>query len=173
MRIDIKTIARDIGSSMDISLKLSPKSLDLLQEDYKIAEIITFEGELKNVADKVLILTGKLTGSLSTCCDRCGEPTRLDFEGLVEATFRSEAEVKAQELSADPEEDYTYEGFSIIPDKALRDSLLLCLPIKILCGEECKGLCVVCGNNLNVDDCGCAESGKNRISAFDDLKKLL
>jgi uncharacterized protein len=173
MRIDIKPIARDIGSSMELHLKLSPKGLDLPQDDYQVDEDITFEGELENVADKVLLLTGTLTGSLSTSCDRCGGPARLDFEGNVEATFRSEAEVLSQEISADPEEEYVYEGFSIVPDKALRDSLILCLPAKFLCAEDCKGLCNICGANLNESDCGCAESGKKRISAFEELKKLL
>ncbi|MHB8964309.1 MAG: YceD family protein [Saccharofermentanales bacterium] len=172
MRIDIKPIARDIGSSMELSLKLRPEGLDLLQDDYRIDEDITFEGTLENVADKVLLLTGTLTASLDTGCGRCGGPARLDIEGIVEATFRSEAEVQSQELSADPEEEYTYEGFSIVPDKALRDSLILSLPIKILCREDCRGLCNICGANLNERDCGCAGSVK-RISAFDDLKKLL
>ena len=173
MRIDIRPVVREAGSSIAVSLKMRPEDLDLPQDEVTVGETIVFEGSVRNVAEKVLLLTGRMTGTLSAVCGRCGGPAKLDWTANVEATFRSEELPKTDSMAVDPEEVYAYEGFSLVPDKALRDSLLLCIPIKILCDEACKGLCAGCGANRNEKDCGCAESGRNRTSAFDQLKKLL
>ena len=47
------------------------------------------------------------------------------------------------------------EGYSIDTDALLRNEISLNWPVKILCREDCKGLCPVCGRNLNEGDCGC------------------
>jgi uncharacterized metal-binding protein YceD (DUF177 family) len=40
----------------------------------------------------------------------------------------------------------------------VRDAAILSLPMKILCREDCKGLCAACGRNLNEGDCGCVRT---------------
>jgi uncharacterized protein len=55
-------------------------------------------------------------------------------------------------------------------DDDIRQNLLLALPAQPLCSPQCKGLCTVCGKNLNKETCGCPSQGP--VSAFDSLKNL-
>lgn len=48
-----------------------------------------------------------------------------------------------------------FDGKTIDLDPILREQVLLALPVSVVCGEECKGLCTVCGQNLNEAECGC------------------
>jgi uncharacterized protein len=52
----------------------------------------------------------------------------------------------------------------------LREQVFLALPLKVLCDEGCRGLCPVCGAELQDDHCSCADKGRNR--PFDVLKQL-
>ena len=47
------------------------------------------------------------------------------------------------------------EGYSIDTELLLHDEITVNWPVKILCREDCKGLCPVCGHDLNEGDCGC------------------
>jgi uncharacterized protein len=53
----------------------------------------------------------------------------------------------------------------------IRDTLLLALPMKMLCTEDCRGLCAGCGANLNEEPCRCAASGAD--PRWEALRKLL
>jgi uncharacterized protein len=48
-----------------------------------------------------------------------------------------------------------YQGEGILLEDVLHEQLLLALPLKVTCREDCKGLCVHCGKNLNEEQCGC------------------
>lgn len=101
-------------------------------------------------------------------CDRCLEsvtvPLELDF---TETVFAGGAESpdKARRGPEDEdgddmpqsafEPDYYLEGYNLDVDKLLFGEALLNWPSRVLCKEDCKGLCPVCGQNLNHGDCGC------------------
>jgi uncharacterized protein len=54
----------------------------------------------------------------------------------------------------------------------VRELSLLAVPIKVLCREDCQGLCQECGANLNLGDCGCAESEIDpRLAVLESLLK--
>jgi len=63
-----------------------------------------------------------------------------------------------------------FSGEEIDLSKLIRDQIILNVPYKALCHEECRGLCPRCGANLNEGDCGC--EGKALGSAFDVLRSL-
>jgi uncharacterized protein len=54
----------------------------------------------------------------------------------------------------------------------IRDAIILAIPIKILCREDCKGLCPQCGQNLNSETCNCVVKKVNpQWAALSTLKK--
>ena len=68
------------------------------------------------------------------------------------------------------DESYTYEGKYVEIDKALKDNIVLNLPMKQLCKKECKGLCPKCGKNLNETACDCKEDDINlKMEALKDF----
>ena len=100
-----------------------------------------------------------------TVCARCGEPMTktLSFaisERFVRPMFKTE-----------DDELYTYEGEKLDLEEAFFDNLYLEMPMTTVCSESCKGLCPVCGMNLNRGQCNCLN---NKIDArFGALESLL
>ena len=101
----------------------------------------------------------------SAPCDRCGEETITPF-------VRSFDHTVVQSLVGDNEDDYLEApDFTLDLDSPVTADILLDLPSKHLCKEDCKGLCPKCGKNLNHGDCGCdLREIDPRLEA---LKKLL
>jgi uncharacterized protein len=75
--------------------------------------------------------------------------------------------------SAEAEISY-YKGEGLLLEDALREQVLLALPLKVICRENCKGLCPQCGKNLNTEQCSCAETMEDpRWSALKDIRSKL
>ena len=109
-------------------------------------------------------VTGDAMVTIADRCARCNEAFERPFAFSFEDRF-----VRAS-LREEDDETYPYEGEAIDLTQAFMDELFLQLPMVSLCKPGCKGLCPVCGVDLNRFRCGCAE--KTRNSAFDALKAL-
>ena len=101
-------------------------------------------------------LRGRLTTGLELQCARCLEPVKQDVSREFELLYRPlGADAGRDELSvtaAEAEIGY-YQGNGILLEDVLREQVLLALPLKITCREDCKGLCPHCGKNLNEEQC--------------------
>lgn len=123
-------------------------------------------------------VTGKLEGkssivymtltaafTLSPLCDRCMTPYREAHEIPVEHVLVTSLNRE------DNDELILVESDEIDLDELVESDILLTLPMKHLCREDCKGLCMQCGKNLNEGDCGC--SSKPVDPRLEALRKLL
>ena len=90
-------------------------------------------------------------------CARCLAPALTEVSAPV-----SEAFVRETEGEEPAEEQYTYQGHVLDLTDAVRTSVLLEVPTRILCREDCKGLCDQCGANLNVTTCSCRKESLYR-----------
>ena len=109
-------------------------------------------------------VTGEAMVTLDSVCARCNESFKERFGFSFEDRF-----VKAV-LHNEEDESYPFEGETIDLTQAFMDELFLQLPMVSICKPDCKGLCPVCGIDLNRFRCKCAE--QTRVSAFDALKAL-
>jgi uncharacterized protein len=67
-----------------------------------------------------------------------------------------------------------YEGEGLLLEDALREQVLLALPLKTICREDCKGLCPHCGKNLNEVQCSCVDAVEDpRWSALKEIRDKL
>src|SRR5207244_12287968 len=67
-----------------------------------------------------------------------------------------------------------YQGQGLRVEDVLREQVLLAVPVKAICREECKGLCPHCGRNLNLEQCSCAEPVEDpRWAALKDIRRKL
>jgi uncharacterized protein len=120
--------------------------------------------------DRRVRVAARARAELSVPCGRCLAPVSLDvpvdFElSLVPAQEREdEAERGGKDRDKGPAggsfapedaEEETYSGKVIDLDPIVREQILLALPGYPVCGESCRGLCSVCGANLNERECGC------------------
>jgi uncharacterized protein len=110
-------------------------------------------------------------------CARCLEPVTQDVQRQFDLLYRPlGADAGQEELSvttADAEIGY-YQGEGLLLEDALREQVLLALPLRAICREDCKGLCPHCGKNLNAEQCSCAEPVEDpRWSALKDIRNKL
>ncbi len=126
------------------------------------------EARLEKVERRVRI-EANARAELSAACGRCLTPVAVDVPVAFELTLVPSDEYadrpsdekdghKARLAgSFDPAaaEEETYTGKVIDLDPIVREQILLAVPSYPVCDESCKGLCPVCGANLNDRDCGC------------------
>jgi uncharacterized protein len=109
---------------------------------------------------KDIRLVGTLSTSLDVICARCLEPVVRELSKSFDLLYRPQgSDATREEISvtqAEAEIGY-YRGEGLLLEDALREQVLLSLPIRTICREECKGLCPQCGRNLNEAACDCAE----------------
>ncbi len=122
-------------------------------------------------------LKGKLDTSIEVACARCLEPVVYDVTRSFELLYRPlGSDAGHEELSvtdAEAEIGY-YQGKGLLLEDTLREQVLLAVPLKTVCREECKGLCAHCGKNLNEGPCSCAPSaGDPRWSALREIRDKL
>lgn len=126
---------------------------------------------------KDIRLSGDLATSVELACARCLEPVVEGVTGKFDLLYRPlGVDAGQQELSitATEAEVSYYQGEGLLLEDALREQVLLALPLKVICREDCKGLCPLCGSNLNAEQCSCAEPVEDpRWAALKDIRNKL
>jgi uncharacterized protein len=105
-------------------------------------------------------LRGSYRGDFEVLCARCVEPVALPLAGEFDLIFRpEEADAAAGEHAITPDETEIgyYQESGLLLEDVVREQVLLSLPGRILCKEDCKGLCPRCGQNLNLATCSCGD----------------
>ena len=157
MRIDLKSVLDELP--VLYSFLPEPDYFDHIRSDTPIE----VDGKV-TFCNQAFDFTANVVFHGQAECDRC--MTMVEQEYRFTFTHRLE-EVVGEENDSDIA--IVNQGFD--PDETLMADILLALPGKILCGEECKGLCAGCGRNLNESPCGCTE--KEVDPRLRKLKELL
>jgi uncharacterized protein len=118
-------------------------------------------------------LQGTYSGEFEVPCARCLELVGHTLKGQFDLLFRPlGADQGSSERSINTSETeigYYQEG-SLVLEDVLREQVLLSLPARTLCREDCKGLCPRCGRDLNSEPCVCDTAPADpRWSALSDL----
>ena len=103
-------------------------------------------------------LSGRVKATLELPCSRCLEPLRWSVDEPFELTYQPQALNSGEGEREIHDEDFSsafYENDAIDLDQLVRERFEMSLPMKPLCGEDCKGLCPTCGVNLNRGACDC------------------
>jgi uncharacterized protein len=132
---------------------------------YPVQEPVQASGMVRNTAG-VLVMTGKITARLDAVCDRCATAYTSDVEFPIDV-------VLVTELSNEDSEDewvFPLEADAADLDDIVRTIFVLNMDSKMLCSDDCKGLCCGCGKNLNIEPCSCEKEIDPRLAA---LKQLL
>jgi DUF177 domain-containing protein len=105
-------------------------------------------------------IKGDLSTRLELTCARCLEPVTLDVKRDFELLYRplgSDAGREELSVTAAEAEIGYYQGDGLLLEDVVREQVLLAVPLKAICREDCKGLCPHCGKNLNSGTCSCEE----------------
>ncbi len=108
---------------------------------------------ITNKGERKLLILGSTTVTLKIPCDRCLEdvfvPLALRFEREVDMNQSED------ERTAALDEQNYIEGYNLDVDKLVCSEIMVSWPSKVLCKEDCKGICTACGTNLNLRTCDC------------------
>jgi uncharacterized protein len=111
----------------------------------------------------VLTLRAELDIRLLCVCARCLKEFELDVSQTLEVSLS-----ESEDAEDDPEY-YRVVGASLDLDYVIVTELLLRKDARLLCREDCRGLCPRCGANLNEGDCGCKPEGDPRLAVLAQL----
>jgi len=131
----------------------------------------------KHLLIKDIRIAGDIATKVEVTCARCLEPLVQDVAKKFDLLYRPQgADAGKEELSvtaAEAEVGY-YRGEGLLLEDVLREQVLLALPLKAICRDDCRGLCPHCGRNLNQEQCTCAEPIEDpRWSALKDIREKL
>src|ERR1700682_1500442 len=162
MFLDIKELELH---PVDFAEELQPDGLDL-GEDISQRTPLKASGRAELVEEhhgkhkviKDIRLRGRIAASFELSCARCLDPVGKEVNREFELLYRPlGVDAGRDEISvtdAEAEIGY-YQGDGLLLEDVLREQVLLALPLKVTCHEDCKGLCLHCGKNLNEGQCGC------------------
>ncbi|MEY8762153.1 MULTISPECIES: YceD family protein [Clostridium] len=148
MELNISELLDRDVLSRELELKVEEKGFYYGGEYIGLLKPMDLKGTLSKEGD-IFILAGKLQCLLQLTCSRC-------FEKFPYAVNIPIFEKFANNSGGD-EEIILLDGGVIDITEVLENNIILNLPIKRLCKEDCKGLCQKCGTNLNYSECHCRD----------------
>ncbi len=172
MRIGVDQIP-DEGLVLD--KEEAPSIFEFLEKGFVVVDKIRVKCEVSKTSDGVYV-KGEVSTVLELTCDRCTEVfpwkvcSKLNVSFVPkppEQTVAHEVELSSEDLDA-----YYFEGNEIDLRGPVRDLVVVSIPMKSLCHEECKGLCPECGKKLEQEKCHC-ESREEVDPRFAVLKNLI
>ena len=150
MVIDMGPILRGEVNRMNFEYTLDPIPMDRItfNDNAKVSGVITDEGGyMRLIAEAHLAYASQ--------CDRCLEPTNHVFVLEFERTVAAEGTLTEEQIEDNVDEFVIIEKGKLDIDEQLTEALLLDFPRKILCSEDCPGMCFKCGKLLKYGACGC------------------
>jgi len=182
LKLDLSEIARTPGAYVEHAIDEF-----ILEKGGDIGAYYPINGKLIfQSTGQVLVITGNFRTKIDDICDRCGESAIADIKAVVAEDFivhpfQHQTKGKNEQVMPLVEEDEDaveshlfYKGtFDLNLDELLRQNIVLNTPLKIICDDNCNGLCVRCGKKLKEDDvCDCNSTELNpQFAALKDFFK--
>jgi uncharacterized protein len=152
----------------------SPADVEQEGDIYRVVAPVTLDFDIHKDKDRFR-LEGTIRTELELPCSRCLEPFRLPVDAAFDLRYLPAAAMSTEEERGIEEEDLEtsyYRDDQIDLNELMREQFYLVLPMKPLCQEECRGLCVHCGTNLNQGACECAAEWKDpRLAPLEAIKR--
>lgn len=152
MLLNLSDVLTSEGRVVKRTANLEMTSFDSRLGSFPIIEKQPVNFTFINVGEHRAKVEGSTRMKLSAACDRCMEETTV----ILDLTF--DRVVTSPEYHTEDEEadDKSYmEGYQLNVETFIYHEILVNWPVKILCKEDCKGVCSKCGQNLNERECGC------------------
>lgn len=153
----------------------APGTLDYHGEDFQQATPLDV-GVTAELVGSEIRLRGNLKTRLRAQCDRCLTPIEIPVNRDFDVVYRQDTEIERErdeeiEVPKDELEVGFFSGDGVELNEILAEQVILSVPMKVVCREDCKGLCPVCGADRNQVACRCeSEDRRSETSPFASLK---
>lgn len=162
--MDVSRALKNPGQAFPFEATVEIEPLEYLADPLDFADV-SVRGELLCTGSDRVSVTGEIAARADTRCSRCLEPVSFPISAELNADYDRQPDPEDPDL-------YSFEASTIELTDAVRDALLLNMPMRVLCGEDCRGLCPRCGANLNRTTCTCQE-GAEVTNPFSALKNIV
>lgn len=174
MKLDLTEIAFNLGKKHKLEFDEPPI---ILEDGIRCVSNVVGNASFANTGS-IILVRGFFKTRIELECSRCLTNFEMDIDMPLEEDLPISKEIAGDFINEDskaelPEEEkepvFEHNIFNLT--EVIRQSIIASLPISTICKEECKGICVSCGKNLNECDCNCQPEDAD--SPFSVLKKLL
>jgi uncharacterized protein len=173
--VDLKDLTQD---GISLSGNFLPGEIDFTGNDFRQSGPLAWSAHVVRAGQEIRV-AGQLDGFVEWSCSRCLEPAQCGVSRSFDLFFRQQQEKMFDEddeieLSEEDMRTSFFTGTQLAIGDIIREQVLLALPMKVLCRVDCKGLCPVCGTNLNINSCSCpAERFSPHMDQLLDIKRKL
>ena len=170
MKIDLN---RADGSTTSFDLRIPASDIELDSDLARIRTETEVSGSV-TAGDPITVVEARVESGISIDCSRClrelQNELQLDFKTAFvsseELSDEQEVELDLQDLEVSFSDEDEIDLVDVV-----REQMILALPSRPLCSEDCKGLCEICGINLNEASCDCKQEETDpRWAALKNLK---
>ena len=151
MLYNLTDIFSSEGKVENLTTTYEPKVVVMQSEEFPICERGGLSLTLTNRAKGEVHLQGEISLVCEIPCGRCLKPVKVPLELKLEENLR-------ENMIGTPEaaDEMSYvTGYELDTDALVGNEIMINWPMKPLCRDDCKGICTVCGKNLNEEECGC------------------
>ncbi|KXG76006.1 YceD family protein [Thermotalea metallivorans] len=164
MKVNIREVIAGQKNKINIEAKEEIKDIGYFGDDVAFITPVTLKAEILKV-DNEIFISGTVEGIVEFHCARCLKRFQREIKERVYAQFGT-GRMDDEEM----EDSYPVVDEMIDISEIIRNTLIASLPMKVVCDENCKGLCSVCGRDLNVEMCNCKiEEIDPRLAKLKDL----
>lgn len=170
MILDLSSVLSEQHNTIEQSVPVEMEVFRCETGSFELVKKSELSLNISYAGDKKLEISGKGEVKAVIPCDRCLAKVEVD----IPLSFHRKVSAKSEmSVAADDLDESNYiDGYNFDVEQLVYNELLAGWPTKILCGEDCKGICSVCGQNLNEGTCDCEDTGLDpRMSVIRDVFK--
>ena len=168
MILELKDVCTCENKEVHMQAAIELPSFDSKLGSFRFLEKKPFDLHIVNQENKRLLINGETDVIIAIPCDRCLEEVAV----TISLSFDKKIPLQESETSEGEEtEEADYmNGFCLDVDRLVYDEILVNWPMKVLCKDDCKGICRKCGANLNLQPCNCEDIELDpRMAAIQDV----
>ena len=171
MLIDLSEILSLEGKTQVVEAPVSMDSFQSKLGDFPVAEKEPLSLTITNTGKKVLKIEAKGRITVNIPCDKCLKdvPTEFDINFEQEIDMQASKEDRIKDLD---EINYVT-GCSLDVEQLVHNEILIHWPLRVLCKEDCRGICPKCGKDWNEGSCDCDQSSPDpRMAVISDISSI-
>jgi uncharacterized protein len=154
MRIELENLE---GGKGDFAHVYNPDELNPVDERVKLTAPATVNGKIRLAGNEVFV-NGHVDTRAQVECDRCLKPIELPVNADFELEYITGSEYESSAVAELTEAEMSvavFDGEALDVDEIVKEQILLAVPTRMLCREDCKGICPQCGVDKNTGECNC------------------
>lgn len=151
MLYNLTDIFSSEGKTESFATVYEPQTVIIQSEKFPICECSELSLTVASRAKGEVLVQGEISLVCEIPCGRCLKPVRVPLELKLEENLK-ESMIGTPEAA---DEMSFVKGYELDTDALVSNEIMINWPMKVLCHDDCKGICTVCGKDLNEGDCGC------------------